>query len=85
MEFLVACPGSYNIGKGTLGDVAVALLIEVDANRDLAVLDLVAGHLSLFILLRLVPGNMACLPDRPRWLGWFSYSVFERKDGMTMC
>jgi len=45
------------------------LLIGVEADHVLAVRALVMGQLTLLILLRLVPGNVACLPDRPSWLG----------------
>jgi len=69
-EFLVEQPGSYTVGDATVACITAAmLLIGVEADHVLAVRALVMGQLTLLILLRLVPGNVACLPDRPSWLG----------------
>jgi len=69
-EFLVEQLVSYTVGDATVACITAAvLLIGVEANSVLAVRALVMGQFTLLILFRLVPGNVACLPECPSWLG----------------
>jgi len=54
------------------------------ANSDTALTDaLVMWWTTFLMVLHLVPGNVPCWPDHPSWLGWFTYSFLERKDGIA--